>query len=558
MKKLITFPLALLLLVSIHSNSFAQVVQSWISNYNYPSTNSGEKMVFTNEYQRNIAKYGSYVYIGGTTMTVNTSGSEDILVIKYAGNSSVPVWTYTYNTGTNFLDYLIDIKTDASGNVYALGYIKYVPGGSGSDLVVIKLNSSGVLQWTATYSEPSADVSPTALVVDNSGNVIVTGFFVNVTAFGLTVKFNSSGVFQWSRTYSAASTEEQRFHDITLDQYGDIYVGGFSKLTSGTSKYRRNLLVKYNAAGTLQWGVNGVWHDYWQSSGIIKIAYDFTFNKILGIATLNNHLIVVNHGSNGTLNWSTGTNNTTASDLILDGNGNVFVTGTVYNAGTAGYDFTTKKYNSAGTLLWSNSYNSGTNLYDFANAIDLDNCGDVYVTGRIQSPLASTNYDYYTARYSGATGTKIWDKKILINNWSEGGRDLAVTGPDNLFVTGSFRTSSTNSDFKTIKYSSSTNESCDGSGGASSLMNGVHSDLDLKNENLVSIYPNPSSQIITIDVPTSESYELEITDAFGKLITKEFVNSSSKSFDFTNFSRGIYFVKVVTNSTKSIQKVLIQ
>lgn len=558
MKKLLTLITVLLLIASVNSNTFAQVVQSWVSNYNYSGANSVQLMIFTNHFQRNIAKHGSNAYVGGTTMLTSTSGSEDILIVKYANNSSVPLWTYTYNTGANFLDYLVDIKTDAAGNVYALGYINYISGGSGSDLVVIKLNSSGVVQWIETYSEPSADVSPKALAIDNSGNVIVTGYFVNVSGYGLTLKYNSSGVLQWNRTYSAASTEEQCFFDIALDQSGNIFVGGFSKLTSNNTKYRRTLLVKYNTNGSLQWGVNGSWHDYWISSGIVKLAYDAVFNRVVGLATLNSNIVLMNYFGNGNLDWSVTSNNSTASDLITDNSGNIFITGTSFNVGSTRNDFMTRKYNPSGVLLWNRTYNSGAGAEDFSNALDLDDCGDVYVTGRIQSTLTSTNYDFYTARYNGTNGSLVWDRKILVNNFSEGGRDLAVLGIDNLYVTGSFFNSSTNSDFKTIKYSSSTNEVCGGGGSSDLPINNSQSGIEFSNDEILKVYPNPSNQIVNIFIASTEGFEVEITDILGKVIMKDFINSSKLSFDFANYTKGVYFINVKNESKNYTQKAIIQ
>src|SRR5688572_7003574 len=61
----------------------------------------------------------------------------------------------------------------------------------------------------------------------------------------------------------------------------------------------------------------------------------------------------------------------------IDANNNVYVTGYTYVGTTP--DIPTLKYDAAGTLLWPVHYNNGG--ADQANAITLDQGGNVYVTG---------------------------------------------------------------------------------------------------------------------------------------------------------------------------------
>ena len=86
--------------------------------------------------------------------------------------------------------------------------------------------------------------------------------------------------------------------------------------------------------------------------------------------------------------------------MAVDRWGNVFLTG---NATTdtfpSHYDYRTVAFSAAGVPLWTNYYNGPGNYNDVAQAVAVDNVGNVYVTGY---SLAADN-DFATIKYSGAT-----------------------------------------------------------------------------------------------------------------------------------------------------------
>ncbi len=118
----------------------------------------------------------------------------------------------------------------------------------------------------------------------------------------------------------------------------------------------------------------------------------------------------------------------------MDSSGNVVVTGSSFVTGIPGYDFTTIKYSPAGAVLWTRRYNGTGNSDDNPSAIAVDSAGNVFVTG-------STTIGYSSS-----------DVPLWTNHWGAG--SIAVDRSGNVFVTGSSGTG-TNSDFVTIKYSSS-------------------------------------------------------------------------------------------------------
>src|SRR5690349_8065480 len=139
-----------------------------------------------------------------------------------------------------------------------------------------------------------------------------------------------------------------------------------------------------------------------------------------------------------------------ARSLAVDGEGNVYVTGSSTGTGT-GLDYSTIKYNTAGVQQWEARYNGPGNNDDDAFSIAVDNNGNVYVTGR--STGNETELDYATIKYNPA-GVLQW---VARYNDPENGFDwaksIAVDEEGNVYVTGeSGLGQGHSSDYVTIKY----------------------------------------------------------------------------------------------------------
>jgi uncharacterized delta-60 repeat protein len=149
---------------------------------------------------------------------------------------------------------------------------------------------------------------------------------------------------------------------------------------------------------------------------------------------------------NGPGNWLDG-----ASDLALDNSCNVYVTG--YTSSIAnGSDYATIKYDSSGNQLWVRTYDGseGGPYDDSAAAIDVDNAGNIYVTGISQ--LSETGFDYATIKYypNGATA---WVRRYNgPANMGDRATDIAVDDYGNVYVTGQSYSDETGLDYATIKY----------------------------------------------------------------------------------------------------------
>ncbi len=132
--------------------------------------------------------------------------------------------------------------------------------------------------------------------------------------------------------------------------------------------------------------------------------------------------------------------------IAVDAAGNVYVTGNSFDG--VGYNWLTVKYDSDGTLLWWQPYDTG-NGDDIACAVDVDNAGNVYVVGYTPD---NTIHDWRYIKYD-ASGTLLWSK---IRDWGpdvdQGCHDIVVdTVGGYLYMTGDYIGSSGTWDYLTVK-----------------------------------------------------------------------------------------------------------
>ncbi len=122
--------------------------------------------------------------------------------------------------------------------------------------------------------------------------------------------------------------------------------------------------------------------------------------------------------------------------LAADSAGNVIVTGSSKRLGYS--DYYTAKYSAAdGTLLWEQRYDGPGGLEDFPVALLIDNAGNAIVTGSSTPvPAPFPRLDYYTAKYAAADGALLWERRYNAANGPDEAKAMAVDNEGNVIVTG--------------------------------------------------------------------------------------------------------------------------
>ncbi len=423
----------------------ASGAQQWVARYTGPVGRD-------NAYALAVDGSGN-VYVTGTSAGSGTS--TDFLTVKYNA-AGVEQWVMRYDGPASSFEEGRALGLDASGNVYVTGRSRGTT--TNADYATIKYNSSGVAQWVARYNGTGNGVDETfALAVDGSSNVYVTGGSIgagNQVDYA-TVKYNDSGVEQWVARYNAPGNAEDKAVALAVDGAGNVYVTGES---GGVEDYAT---VKYNASGVEQWVAryNGPRGSYDIPAAL---AIDGSGNVCVTGLSLGSDqsrdYATAKYNASGVEQWSAryngpGNSDNDAYDLVVDGSGNVYVTGATSGADRK-RDYATIKYNASGVEQWLARYNGPGNSDDDALALAVDGSGNVYVTGA--SIGSGTGQDYATIKYN-ASGVEQWVARYNgPRNFHDAAYALAVDGSGNVYVTGASAGSGTDpGDYATIKYNAS-------------------------------------------------------------------------------------------------------
>ncbi|MGZ6059329.1 MAG: SBBP repeat-containing protein, partial [Myxococcaceae bacterium] len=201
----------------------------------------------------------------GGALDGNTSnGSSDIVLVKY-DPAGTKLWTHQYGTAAD--DHVGGVAIDATGNVYlsawTQGSFGGMPTAGAEDIVVLKLDSTGNVQWIRDTGSPGTD-EPTSVAVDGNGNVLVAGYTTGVLAgpgnagmFDLFVaKFDPAGTYLWARQLGTPGIDVATA--VAADASGNVYVTGY---TYGSLDGHPNqgsidgFVLKYDPSGVKQWSV---------------------------------------------------------------------------------------------------------------------------------------------------------------------------------------------------------------------------------------------------------------------------------------------------------------
>jgi hypothetical protein len=250
-------------------------------------------------------------------------------------------------------------------------------------LALIQLSfSQFVPEWVQLHTQSDLTMTEHCLM-DASGNIIVANNFFNNTEYDVVLtKYSSTGSIVWSKTFTTTGFGSNDFvKKLLIDASGNFIIAG--NATPNDYSSSRTFLVKFNANGdilnsVIYSRVGGPFTSFWDAaadpSGNIVAAGGVSDNMTTDSA------LIVKFGPSLNLLWERTRNDTnyynnTAYSVKLDPSGNSFI------AGASAQNLTAMKYDASGTILWFRKFNvqSGYDLFSIRPVSYLDNSQNFYV-----------------------------------------------------------------------------------------------------------------------------------------------------------------------------------
>ena len=266
------------------------------------------------------------------------AGGVHIVVLRYRANGRRS-WARLYGATRPGEEFAAAIACDRRGNVFVAGSVEAGPGDW--DIVVMKYQAGGKRLWLRRYAGAGgADVHAAALAVDRNGNAYVTGTSrkpggdLKVVA----VKYTPTGKRRWVALRGpgvlgggfALPGVDFEVSDMTLDGYGHVYVCGSARWMAD----ERAVVLKFSRTnGRALWAridLPGVG----ERSRATSIAVHK--NRVVAAATLDAgtdwHMMALGFSRAGSPKYRTvydegPGHNIVSSDVVVDGDGDVFVAG---------------------------------------------------------------------------------------------------------------------------------------------------------------------------------------------------------------------------------------
>ncbi|MFZ8835331.1 MAG: T9SS type A sorting domain-containing protein [Candidatus Caldipriscus sp.] len=319
---------------------------------------------------------GGYIVVGGTYSF--GAGGWDILLIKTDASGNVQ-WAKTYGGASDDRAYSVQQTSDGG---YIVSGWTYSFGAGISDVFLIKTDANGNIIWAKTYGGIDGDLAYSVQQTSDGGYIVV-GYTASFGAGNddlFLIKTDASGNVQWAKTYGGASND--RAYSVQQTSDGGYIVSGWTySFGAGWSDI---FLIKTDASGNTIWaktygGTNSEWaYSVQQTSdgGYILACVTWSFGAGLY------DIFLIKTDANGNVIWAKtygGTGYDGTSTIQQTSNGGYIVAGETNSFGAGNRDIFLIKTDAFGNVQWAKTY-GGTD-WDFAHTVQQTSDGGYILAG---------------------------------------------------------------------------------------------------------------------------------------------------------------------------------
>lgn len=435
----------------------------------------------------------------------------------------------------------------------------------GQDYWIVKMDSVGNITWQKSFGGSVGDLAY-SIIQTQDGGYIVAGFSYSNNgdvsgnhggSDNWVLKLDTLGNLIWQKCIGGSSFE--RVSSIIQTQDGEYVLAGYSSSNNGdvSGNHGGNdyWIVKLDTLGNISWqkSLGGSGED---------LAFTIIQNQngeylIAGSSNSNNGDVSGNHGSNdswivkldafGNITWQKslgGSDLDNAYTIIQTQDGGYIIAGSSksnngdVSGNHGGYDFWIAKLDSVGNINWQKSLGGSSD--DFAYTIKQTQDGNYILVGSASSNNGNVSgnhggYDYWIIKLD-TLGNISWQKTLggssddynyPIIQTQDGG--YIVSG-QSFSVNGDITGNHGNSDYWIVKLEPE-----------NVIITG-------ENQNIVglpslTLYPNPASEILMLELEGQTQENYQIFDLQGKLVLQGAVSQGKNIVNIASLSKGSYVIR---------------
>jgi hypothetical protein len=327
---------------------------------------------------------GGYIIAGNTDSF--GAGANDVWVIKL-DSSGNKTWDKAFGTESDETAFSIQQTTDGGyvvvGNKTSLDFFD-------AGVLMLRLDSNGDLLWEKVFDYSlNWDQAFSVKQTDDYGYIIAGNMNYGSPdhdADILIIKVDSSGNVEWNKTYGGDGEDSARSIYQTSDG-GYIAAGYTSSYGAGSLDF---YIIKIDSLGNQTWSKTFGTTNY-DAAFSIKNTPD---NGIVIVGSMNSDAGVLKIDSLGNQIWLKtfgGIDNDSASSIDVLPDGNIIIAGSTRSFGSGNYDFWMLKLDESGNLVWQKTY--GGEESEWAHTVCATSDGGSAVTGE-----SNSSYDFWVLK----------------------------------------------------------------------------------------------------------------------------------------------------------------
>ncbi|MBK6839719.1 MAG: T9SS type A sorting domain-containing protein [Bacteroidetes bacterium] len=439
------------------------------------------------------------------------------------------MWTRAYCD--SYYDYALSLAQAYDGGFVMTGYSSIIS----NEIVLLKSDSSGTLLWSKKFEGAGNDIPYTVKETLDSGYVICgyTESFGHGNRDLLVIKVNSIGDTVWTKVYGGSMNEVGRSIEQTVDS-------GFIITGYGFGNSNGFYVLKLDPFGNILWSKTYLGNgNYDARKCLTTLDGGYIIAGTTSVTSINNIFLIKTDSFGDTLwsktyggadyYWGESISQTTDSGFV--------VTGEMLDSLGTTYAFYLMKVDLQGNVRWNNTFNivGGGVSNDVKCTTDegFIICGGAHILDTISDKIYFIKTDS-----TGLTGCHENFRAIESGNnqlsvgvilWNNSNANFFISNP--AFTTYSGGTQETICSFSTI--------------------------IENKPLGEFAIFPNPAHDIVTIQaISFANFYTVEIINSIGEVILERNIELTY-SMDFSNFPKGIYFIRFTSNTRTETRKIIL-